>query len=535
MANYIRPVVSLKEPDAAFTATASLGTSLTLTLGSTSRGASFAPKANGAYIDAASLKFNINDGDAGFTVTAVGATAVISDIAAKQMTDKIAYTMTGDIKKPDGTVAKDLVLATGSISVADYLKSLLEANISEAYNDLAIATLNYGAAAQTYFNYKTDNLANTGVVGSLSFTLPEAESALAFAGSGAYKFSGATLLLEDTVVLKLLVDAKADPAADYATYYVKAADSDVKIALKQRKGDTDGSHLKALVEIPFSKLGTTFTFAVYNGNGEQVSHALTYSVDTYAARTTDLAEQADLVAAIRAAGIASANYVNLYTVNNLTKLISTDYSTGSGADANGHALYTSGTPVYADGYVSFDGSNALGYTLTADDKAAMKNSLTIETVLKIGAGMTDATGDGWGYGALISSMEGGGFGLCYSYKDDRLFFELSPTTADGKKGTAVSIGISNIATEAPLHIVATYNGEILSLYVNGELVASAACTGDIFHAVVSGTHRMYVASDTNGSGWTQTRSDCDVAYFNLYAEGVTAEQVATMYAAAQAR
>lgn len=535
IANYIRPVVSLKEPDAAFTATASLGTSLTLTLGSTSRGASFAPKANGAYIDAASLNFSIDDKGAGFTVTATGATAVISGIAAKQMTDKISYTLTGDVKKPNGTAVEDVVLATGSISVADYLQWLLAKNFNQVYNDLAITTLNYGAAAQVYFNYKTDELANEGITDVPSFTLEAPKSALAFTGSGAYKFSGATLLLEDTVILKLLVDAKGEPAADYADYYVKASDSNVKVPLVQRDGDENGSHLKALVEIPFSKLGTTFTFAVYNGEGVQVSHSLTYSVDTYAARTTDLAEQADLVAAIRAAGIASANYVNLYTVNNLTKLISTDYSKGNGEDANGHTLRIGGTPVYADGYVSFDGTNALGYTLTAADKAAMKNSVTIETVLKIGAGMTNATGGGWGYGALISSMEGGGFGLCYSYKEDRLFFDLSPTTADGKKGTAVSVGTSNIATETPLHIVATYNGEILSLYVNGELVASAACTGDIFHAVVNGPHRIYVASDTNGSGGRQTSSDCDVAYFNLYAEGVTAEQVATMYAAAQAR
>ena len=47
-------------------------------------------------------------------------------------------------------------------SVAQYLKTLINGNYTNQTKFLALELLNFGAAAQTYFDYNTDNLANAG-------------------------------------------------------------------------------------------------------------------------------------------------------------------------------------------------------------------------------------------------------------------------------------------------------------------------------------------------------------------------------------
>ena len=100
-------------------------------------------------------------------VITVGNTAKV----AKEMTDNLTLT----IVDASGTVATD------TYSVAAYAKERIENSTNNDMKSLMTAMLHYGAAAQTYFNYKTDNLANSGL------------TAPAFAGSAAATSAGTTV------------------------------------------------------------------------------------------------------------------------------------------------------------------------------------------------------------------------------------------------------------------------------------------------------------------------------------------------------
>ena len=75
---------------------------------------------------------------------------VYAELAAAQMTDTIAVNV----------YSGETVLAEGTYSIRDYCVYLLEGNYTDATKQMVKEVLNYGAAAQTYFLYNTDNLAN---------------------------------------------------------------------------------------------------------------------------------------------------------------------------------------------------------------------------------------------------------------------------------------------------------------------------------------------------------------------------------------
>ena len=106
------------------------------------------------------VKFRLSSADYTVTATVNGAavTPTISgnvatvNVAAAQMTDPIVLTV-----KDGGEIVH-----TGEYSVREYAKTILDGKYDDYVKDMVKQMLNYGAAAQTYFNYKTNNLANAG-------------------------------------------------------------------------------------------------------------------------------------------------------------------------------------------------------------------------------------------------------------------------------------------------------------------------------------------------------------------------------------
>ncbi|MBO5244357.1 MAG: metallophosphoesterase, partial [Muribaculaceae bacterium] len=298
-----------------FTASGSLGSSLALDFYANAGTASFAESVDSAYLLADSLKLELSSevfGNHSFTAENSLLKAKISDIAAKQMTEAIDYKLSATVKLPSGE-EEAVVLQKGSISFADYLVSVYNTSTATATRDLALATLRYGAAAQTYFDYRTDSLAGAALEGTPSFTLGEVEDAYVQSGEGDYRFSYATLLLQDTLKLKLYIDATESPRADWENLYLQIEGSTVKIPLLAREGHTNGDALKAIVEIPQTKFATDYNFRVYAEDGTPVSTTLTYGVSTYAARMADEAKLTGLLTAIRTAGTAAVNYATATT------------------------------------------------------------------------------------------------------------------------------------------------------------------------------------------------------------------------------
>ena len=69
--------------------------------------------------------------------------------------------------------------------------------------DLMVATLNYGAAAQNYFDYNTENLANSGYEKPAVATIPEADASNMVSGSAeGISVYGATLVVKSRIAVR---------------------------------------------------------------------------------------------------------------------------------------------------------------------------------------------------------------------------------------------------------------------------------------------------------------------------------------------
>ena len=106
------------------------------------------------------VKFHLNSADYTVTTTVNGAEVIptISDkvvtvnVAAAQMNDKIVLTVKNG----------EEVVHTDEYSVREYAETILGGEYDGYVKDMVKEMLNYGAAAQTYFDYNADNLANAG-------------------------------------------------------------------------------------------------------------------------------------------------------------------------------------------------------------------------------------------------------------------------------------------------------------------------------------------------------------------------------------
>lgn len=115
------------------------------------------------------------------------------DLAAAQMTDDITLTM-----NVGGTVA-----AQKTYSVQDYAHYLLEGNYTAETKQMVKEMLNYGAKAQTYFTYKTDDLADKGYEIENAAAVPAASESITIEGSvSGISFYGASLIFDSKVAVR---------------------------------------------------------------------------------------------------------------------------------------------------------------------------------------------------------------------------------------------------------------------------------------------------------------------------------------------
>lgn len=104
-----------------------------------------------------------------------------------------------------------------STSVRAYAEKLFDSKQWDklAANDMMVATLNYGAATQEYFDYDTENLANAGYEKTATAEIPEAGAANMASGSvSGISFYGASLVFETRIAVRFYF-AVSGNIADY--------------------------------------------------------------------------------------------------------------------------------------------------------------------------------------------------------------------------------------------------------------------------------------------------------------------------------
>ncbi|MBQ8910629.1 MAG: alkaline phosphatase [Oscillospiraceae bacterium] len=119
------------------------------------------------------------------------------DLAAAQMTDTVTFQL----------AIGDTVIETGSYSVRQYADAILAGDYDDTTKALVTQMLGYGAAAQTYFAYQTDTLANAGITGAGEQAVPETSQGMAVTDtSDSLNFYGASLVFRSRIAVRFYFD-----------------------------------------------------------------------------------------------------------------------------------------------------------------------------------------------------------------------------------------------------------------------------------------------------------------------------------------
>ena len=210
------------------------------------------------------------------------------DIVAKKMGDKIVSTFYGVV---DGVEYKAEPVEK---NIQTYY-ALAQAN-SDAEGTLMTllnAMLNYGAAAQTYFGYNTENLVNSVLPDGKQKSTFEADATTKVSSedtctNDAYKASGLYAVLEQEVVVSLvLTPTDAVYAQDTLVFVgsyktIQGKTINVVVNGDDFIVDSDGNITVDVKGISAKDLRQTITGALYHTDGTPLSDTVSFSFECYA-------------------------------------------------------------------------------------------------------------------------------------------------------------------------------------------------------------------------------------------------------------
>ena len=174
------------------------------------------------------------------------------NIAAAQMTDFIFVTVIN---------GSDLA-KTASYTVRGYADTILADEDHSQYHQLVREMLNYGAAAQVYFDYEKDNLASEGIADAGSVEIPDSvDSELSVTGNAeGVTFYGASLIFRNKITVRYYFQFKGD--INDCSFTV----NDTTYALQLK----DGLYYVEIADILPQNLGEEITLMVTDAEGNSL-------------------------------------------------------------------------------------------------------------------------------------------------------------------------------------------------------------------------------------------------------------------------
>ena len=200
---------------------------------------------------------------------------VTKALAAKEMGDDV----TVELK------SGETVVGEYTYSVADYAAGILAGNYTDATKALVTAMLNYGAAAQKYFNYDVENLVGTPVSDTAALLAAEVEDAVI--NDVSEIFIGASLVLEGTMKLR---------------FYFKGNDLDVTIGGNDVEKENRDGYCYVETEITPDQINDTFEIIAQES-------IISYSPLNYLKSAAQDPALAEIAASIYAYGVAADAYL----------------------------------------------------------------------------------------------------------------------------------------------------------------------------------------------------------------------------------
>ena len=242
-------------------------------------------------------------------------------VAAKEIGD----TLTAVLKFTREGVGYSGTVDTYSLKA--YSMERLEHSTNSEFKKLLVDLLNYGAAAQTYFGYKTDALVNADLtdeqraLASKSYSLPDAEKNEAGANSAfPAAITGKNILFGNRITLLVATDFGQGSDLSGVSLRICYTDRDGNAVEKQIGGSqflyrADAKGYVAYFDgLCASEFRTKLELTLIK-DGKAISEAVTYSLDTYAknrlAASTDANFKALLEATLRYADSAKEYFLKL--------------------------------------------------------------------------------------------------------------------------------------------------------------------------------------------------------------------------------
>ena len=226
-----------------------------------------------------------------------------SNIAAKEIGDDVVVKVLADKAGVTYSSQEDLY-SVKIYAMNQVTKSTTAANLKTLLVDL----LNYGAAAQTYFKYRTNSMANadltaeqqalgTQTLGQLS----SCEATETTPGATAH-FSSKSVVLDSEIVLKYYMTFDEGQSLDYVRVefsYVTAVGTPTTVSFDASEFEYEAAKDRYAIRlrtIAVKDAGQPVTAKIYDGS-TLISDVFTYSIETYAYKQL---EKQDLGAGARA-------------------------------------------------------------------------------------------------------------------------------------------------------------------------------------------------------------------------------------------
>ena len=233
---------------------------------------------------------------AGSNVVAYRAT--YTGINAKEMCDEFRATLYA--VGSDGVIHYS---ATNANSIKSFLTSIINNTTAiAAQKTMAVDMLNYGAAAQTYLGYDTDNLANADLTPEQAAlgtqTIPEAVNHITSNGTGLAMNTNVQVKSKVILTLTCMYGTASENVklvvTDHADGSVKA-----EIPLASKTAGTRVYYQGSFDDVGARAMRTLYDFTVYDGD-TAVSKTVTWSVESYVAYMRSTASDANQIALFNA-------------------------------------------------------------------------------------------------------------------------------------------------------------------------------------------------------------------------------------------
>ena len=284
------------------------------------------------------VKFYLNSADYTVTTTVNGVAVdpeisekvVTVKVAAAQMTDTIVLT----VKNGEETVH------TGEYSVRQYAETILTGEYDVEVKEMVREMLNYGAAAQTYFNYNTGKLANAGyeleTAAAVPTEVPEITAEGALDGISLY---GMSLVFQSKTAVRFYFNVSGN-ISDYTFKVGETAYAPV---------EKNGQYYVEVGNINPQNLENDITMNVNDG-----AMTVTYSPLNYIVRKYNSAETSDnlkaLVQAMYGYHVEAEEYASIIWAGTMSS-----HSNGWNAEALYFSMAENAAPI----------GDAIRYTPTA--------------------------------------------------------------------------------------------------------------------------------------------------------------------------